>query len=191
MSAGVVIIGGGGHAKVVIESLRASGQTVAVIVDADATPRQVLGVPVVGDDAALADLKERGFSELFVALGSNRLRQKLEPPITPSLPAGLDPCDVPAQVLDDYRLGTQDVSFAPPGKRLAQAPPQEELAEIARQTALDGSNNWVIAGSRTATGSVASPSDARRSPSAEAILPRRVLRNDPGASSISFRRKCW
>ena len=78
MSAGVVIIGGGGHAKVVIESLRASGKTVAAIVDADATPRQVLGVPVVGDDAALADLKERGFSELFVALGSNRLRQKLE-----------------------------------------------------------------------------------------------------------------
>ena len=77
MTAGVVIIGGGGHAKVVIESLRASGKTVAAIVDADATPRQVLGVPVVGDDAALADLKERGFSELFVALGSNRLRQKL------------------------------------------------------------------------------------------------------------------
>ncbi|WP_368736159.1 PglD-related sugar-binding protein, partial [Salmonella enterica] len=40
---GVVIIGGGGHAKVVIESLRASGQTVAAIVDADPTPRAVLG----------------------------------------------------------------------------------------------------------------------------------------------------
>jgi len=77
MKAGVVIIGGGGHAKVVIESLRASGKTVAVIVDADPTPREVLGVPVVGDDLALADLKEQGFSELFVALGSNRLRQKL------------------------------------------------------------------------------------------------------------------
>ncbi len=77
MKAGVVIIGGGGHAKVVIESLRASGKAVAVIVDADPTPREVLGVPVVGDDLALADLKEQGFSELFVALGSNRLRQKL------------------------------------------------------------------------------------------------------------------
>lgn len=77
MSAGVVIVGGGGHAKVVIESLRACGKTVAVIVDADATPREVLGVPVVGDDAALADLKGQGYSELFVALGSNRLRQKL------------------------------------------------------------------------------------------------------------------
>ena len=77
MSAGVVIIGGGGHAKVVIESLRASGKTVAVIVDADPTPREVLGVPVVGDDLVLADLRGQGLSELFVALGSNRLREKL------------------------------------------------------------------------------------------------------------------
>jgi UDP-perosamine 4-acetyltransferase len=74
---GVVIIGGGGHAKVVIESLRASGKTVAVIVDADPTPRDVLGVPVVGDDLALPGLKEQGFSELFVAIGDNRLREKL------------------------------------------------------------------------------------------------------------------
>ncbi len=74
---GVVIIGGGGHAKVVIESLRACGKTVAAIVDADPTPREVLGVPVIGDDLALPDLKGQGFSELFVALGSNRLRQKL------------------------------------------------------------------------------------------------------------------
>ncbi|WP_168073077.1 acetyltransferase [Caulobacter sp. SSI4214] len=74
---GVVIIGGGGHAKVVIESLRASGQTVAAIVDADPTPRAVLGVPVVGDDAKLAELKGRGLSKLFVAIGDNRLRQIL------------------------------------------------------------------------------------------------------------------
>jgi len=77
MSAGVVIIGGGGHAKVVIESLRASGKSVAVIVDADPTPREVLGVPVVGDDLKLPELKGQGFSELFVAIGDNRLREKL------------------------------------------------------------------------------------------------------------------
>ena len=77
MRAGVVIIGGGGHAKVVIESLRASGHTVAAIVDADPTPRDVLGVPVVGDDLQLPALKERGLSQLFVAIGDNRLREKL------------------------------------------------------------------------------------------------------------------
>ena len=77
MAAGVVIIGGGGHAKVVIESLRAAGETVAVIVDADPTPREVLGVPVVGDDLALQGLRAQGFSKLFVAVGDNRLRQTL------------------------------------------------------------------------------------------------------------------
>ncbi|NQE60874.1 acetyltransferase [Caulobacter sp. RHG1] len=74
---GVVIIGGGGHAKVVIESLRAAGETVAAIVDADPTPRTVLGVPVVGDDLALADLHGQGLSKLFVAIGDNSLREKL------------------------------------------------------------------------------------------------------------------
>lgn len=74
---GVVIIGGGGHAKVVIESLRATGETIAAIVDADPTPRTVLGVPVVGDDLALPELKEQGLSKLFVAIGDNRLREKL------------------------------------------------------------------------------------------------------------------
>ncbi|WP_343698777.1 acetyltransferase [Caulobacter sp.] len=77
MSEGVVIIGGGGHAKVVIESLRAMGEAIAAIVDADPTPRTVLGVPVVGDDLALAGLKEQGLSKLFVAIGDNRLREKL------------------------------------------------------------------------------------------------------------------
>lgn len=77
MGSGVVIIGGGGHAKVVIESLRAAGDTVAAIVDADPTPRAVLGVPVVGDDLALAGLKGQGLSKLFVAIGDNRLREKL------------------------------------------------------------------------------------------------------------------
>jgi UDP-perosamine 4-acetyltransferase len=74
---GVVIIGGGGHAKVVIESLRASGRTVAAIVDADPTPRTVLGVPVVGDDLKLPELRGQGLSDLFVAIGDNRLRETL------------------------------------------------------------------------------------------------------------------
>jgi UDP-perosamine 4-acetyltransferase len=74
---GVVIIGGGGHAKVVIESLRASGQAVAAIVDADPTPREVLGVPVIGDDLKLSELRGQGLSALFVAIGDNRLRETL------------------------------------------------------------------------------------------------------------------
>lgn len=77
MITGVVIIGGGGHAKVVIESLRAAGQLVAAVIDADPSPRQVLGVPVVGDDAALPGLRLQGLTQAFVAIGDNRLRAKL------------------------------------------------------------------------------------------------------------------
>jgi penicillin amidase len=84
-------------------------------------------------------------------LAADRLRQKLEPPVTPKLPAGLDPCDIPAQALKDYRLGTEDVSFRPANKALAEASPARMLADAEREAALTGSNNWVIAPSRTAT----------------------------------------
>ncbi len=77
MTAGVVIVGGGGHAKVVIESLRAAGQTIAAVIDADPTPRLVAGAPVVGDDSALAGLRGQGLTQAFVAIGDNRLRARL------------------------------------------------------------------------------------------------------------------
>ena len=77
MTKGVVIVGGGGHAKVVIESLRAAGKTVAAVIDVDSTPRNVAGVPVIGDDSALPGLRDQGLDEAFVAIGDNRLRARL------------------------------------------------------------------------------------------------------------------
>lgn len=77
MTTGVVILGGGGHAKVVIESLRAAGHKVAAVIDADPTPRQVAGVPVVGDDSVLSRLRGEGLTQAFVAIGDNALRFKL------------------------------------------------------------------------------------------------------------------
>lgn len=70
----VVIIGAGGHAKVIIELLRGSGVTIAGLTDADSTPRNVLGVPVLGDDGLLPILLSQGIRNAFVALGDNRLR---------------------------------------------------------------------------------------------------------------------
>ncbi|HEY2480741.1 MAG TPA: acetyltransferase [Caulobacteraceae bacterium] len=71
----VVILGAGGHAKVVIELLRAQGRAIAGLTDADSAPRSVLGVPVVGDDTALAGLRDRGVRHAFVAIGDNAARQ--------------------------------------------------------------------------------------------------------------------
>ncbi|QUD87383.1 penicillin acylase family protein [Phenylobacterium montanum] len=79
----------------------------------------------------------------LAGLAADHLRQKIEPPWTVETPKGLDPCDVPADVLHDYQLATKEVAFQPEQKQLAwiTTPPPEE-----------GSNNWTIAPSRTATG---------------------------------------
>lgn len=53
MSLPVIILGGGGHAKVLIEALRASGVTILGITDADTAKRNtsVMGIRILGDDA--------------------------------------------------------------------------------------------------------------------------------------------
>ena len=87
-------------------------------------------------------------------LAADRLRHTLEPAHTTAVPAGLDPCVVPADVLKDYLLATKAVEFTPlrPGKAVAEVSPQVQLAEALERAANQGSNNWVIAPSRTATG---------------------------------------
>lgn len=76
MSRRVLVIGAGGHAKVVIEALQAAGFAPGGLIDAEATPRTVLGVAVLGDDAALAGLRAE-FGAAVVALGDNRARERV------------------------------------------------------------------------------------------------------------------
>lgn len=73
----VVVLGAGGHGKVVVETLAASGWRVVGITDADPRPRTVLGVPVLGDDGVLPALRREGLAHAFVAQGDNRLRTRL------------------------------------------------------------------------------------------------------------------
>jgi penicillin amidase len=82
----------------------------------------------------------------------DKLRVKLEPAWTTTVPAGLDPCSVPKDVLLDYELATKEVSFTPPMKRAEAHDPDHFLAEAEAKRDSIGSNNWVVAGSRTATG---------------------------------------
>jgi penicillin amidase len=70
------------------------------------------------------------------------LRRRLEPAHTVSIPKGLDPCSIPADVLDDFAAGTGQVRFD--GKTVTVASLDPEV--------LEGSNNWVIAPGRSATG---------------------------------------
>ena len=81
------------------------------------------------------------------------LRAPLEPAThTLVIPKGLDPCSIPKDVLGDYLLGTGEVRFD--GKALAFAPRDPEVQE--------GSNNWVIAPSRSATGRPIMANDPHR-----------------------------
>jgi UDP-perosamine 4-acetyltransferase len=74
----VVVVGAGGHAKVIADLLRASGWSIVGCTDRDPTPRAVNGMDVLGtEDEVLPVLREAGIDKAFVALGDNRLRRKV------------------------------------------------------------------------------------------------------------------
>jgi len=119
-------------------------------------------------------------------LKADELRRKIEPlghKVT--VPAGLNPCDVPADVLKDYLLATKQVDF---GTLTATAQHADLSAEQKLTAALDaqsieGSNNWVIAPTRTATGRPILANDPHRqlgAPSLRYI----VALNAPGLNII-------
>ena len=82
-SAKCVILGAGGHARVVIESiLAARACTLYGVLDADRSHwgDNVLGVPILGGDDLLAELRAHGVTHFAVGIGSigdTKLRQRL------------------------------------------------------------------------------------------------------------------
>ncbi len=80
------------------------------------------------------------------------LHRRIEPAHEVTVPAGLDPCSIPADVLGDYLLGTRGVTFAGPGMANAGIP-DTVLAETGdRAASQEGSNNWAIDAAHSATG---------------------------------------
>jgi UDP-perosamine 4-acetyltransferase len=77
MAKGIVVVGAGGHAKVCIESLRALGEQVDFCVGDQDSPEFCVGVPVLVGDDNLARLRTEGHEKAFIAIGSNRLRERL------------------------------------------------------------------------------------------------------------------
>lgn len=77
----VVGLGAGGHAKVLIEILRLN-DGLELIGLLDSNPqlkgKNVMGLPVLGDDTLLAELKANGVSRFFIGIGSvgNASRRK-------------------------------------------------------------------------------------------------------------------
>lgn len=77
MAKGIVVIGSGGHAKVVIELLQAMGEPVSYCVGGTDDADICMGIPVLKGDEYLHLLRLEGFRKAFVAIGSNSVRQRL------------------------------------------------------------------------------------------------------------------
>jgi UDP-perosamine 4-acetyltransferase len=73
----VIIVGAGGHAKVVIELLRQSGFNVAYCISGEGGQEECLGIPILVGDAWLDSLRAEGFHRAFVAIGANRARLRM------------------------------------------------------------------------------------------------------------------
>ena len=73
-----MLVGAGGHAKVVIEVARAEGRfDIVGVVDPRPPAERVLGVPVLGGDEILPRLRAEGVAWAFVALGGNAARERI------------------------------------------------------------------------------------------------------------------
>ncbi len=91
------------------------------------------------------------------------VRRSLEPAWTAQVPDGLDVAEIPANVLDVFKLATVRLDFSP--ERLAASLEDAwkwtgvtDLGDVYEQ----GSNNWAVSGSRTATGRPILASDPHR-----------------------------
>jgi UDP-perosamine 4-acetyltransferase len=77
-SESVVIVGCGGHAKVVIELVRAEGRYQIAGCTASIETGFVLGdIPILGTDSVLPNVLAKEVRKAFVAIGDNQLRLRL------------------------------------------------------------------------------------------------------------------
>jgi len=87
----MVVIGAGGHSKVIIDAIHAVQTHEIVGVLSKGGETSVLGVPVIGNDDVLDSLVNQGIQGAFVAIGDNRVRAKLFAAV---LASGLIPVNV-------------------------------------------------------------------------------------------------
>lgn len=73
----VVVIGAGGHAKVIVDILQQNNEyDIVGMVDKCQMPG-FWGIPVIGTDSDLPQIFAEGIGHAFVAIGSNKIRQSV------------------------------------------------------------------------------------------------------------------
>ncbi len=77
----------------------------------------------------------------------------VSPPWTPVVPDGLDLCSIPGNVLEQYHLAQKAVGFSAATRQAANPAPAAAMpVDDAAREAVQGSNNWVVAPAKSATG---------------------------------------
>jgi len=103
-----LVLGGGGHAKVVIDALKRmdiAGEIAVLVDDADPAAKDDPGAPVIGGDSFLDIAVDKGFSHFVAAIGDNAVRAAV---FKKGVAAGLTPLGVlhpDSMVSDTARLG--------------------------------------------------------------------------------------
>jgi len=104
------------------------------------------------------------------------LRRELDPPVTPQLPQGLDPCDIPVAAIEKaYGLATAVARFPKEAfaAQLAGTPTAAELYALEPADGASmrstGSNSWVVAPARTSTGRPILANDPHRAHGAPSL----------------------
>lgn len=149
------------------------------------TPEDVVRIRSHGLTRNVASEVKRSLVACAAGLEADGFRVKLEPAWTTKIPEGLDPCSVPKGVLAAYDLATRPVAFARAEDRKAMLmhDPDRFLSQADGQRDTIGSNNWVVAPSRTATGRAILANDPHRAHSVPSL--RYIVGlNAPGLSVI-------
>jgi len=101
MAERIVVLGAGGHSKIVVAALQDSGRPPALVLDDDSTKwhSELLGVPVSGP---IAQGDEARVDAAIAAFGNNRLRAEMTSPMTLTWATAVHPT---AYVHPSVRLG--------------------------------------------------------------------------------------
>lgn len=77
MAKEVIILGAGGHSKVIVDILRDNKEYSIVGIIDTSNEKEFMGFPIIGDDTYLENLFQEGIRYAFVAIGNNKIRKKL------------------------------------------------------------------------------------------------------------------
>jgi penicillin amidase len=115
-------------------------------------------------------------------LASDKLRAPLSPSSSTKVPVGLDPCSIPGDALRDYGTALNEVTLGLDGKVAALDSDFNFFAETGDFNR-NGSNNWAIGPSKTATGRPILANDPHRQYTVPALRYISHI-NAPGYSAI-------